>query len=605
MDTVFVASMGKFCGGTFHMADKTDWQPALQARDDLNQYGDNAIGLFALAIHFAIDDIHTVAADSLTDGRDDKKTDIIYIDREEGIAVVAQCYKSIKQRQSAPANKASDLNTALAWLLQRRVQELPTGLRSQASELRDAIGSGAIRRLEAWYVHNLPESANVQSELDTVEHTARSLTDALKPPKHVVVSALEVGDSRLGAWYRETLSPILVNDAIEFSVESGFEIKSDRWSAYVSAVQGRELRSLFKKYNTDLFSANVRDYLGSRRSDTNINHGIKNTAENQPADFWVFNNGITILTHAYEVVSSGRRKVVRITGASVVNGAQTTGALSSLSKAPSKSALVPARFVSTNDTDLIDSIVQYNNSQNKITASDFRSTDRIQKRLREEMSKIPNATYEGGRRGGSRDVIARNKNLLPSYTVGQALASFSGDPIIAYNQKSEIWINDKLYAKYFNEDTTAEHIIFAYGLLRAVEEAKKSIVSKARSDADLTGQEKSFLEYVRKRGATYLLTSAIASCLETLLNKHISNIDRASFGDRKSPADATLNWSAIVKVVSPFTKQLSDAISDGLKNAEKISDAIGTFRSLVEATADANRDAYSGFSRLVRIRKSD
>lgn len=151
------------------------WQEALASRDDLEQYADNAIGLFALSLRFNIDDIHSAAAESITDGSDDKKCDLIFIDREERVAVLAQCYFSTKDRRSAPANKASDLNTAVAWLLQRPVKELPERLQSSATELRDAISEGQIQRFEVWYVHNLPESGNVQDELNTVEATAKSL----------------------------------------------------------------------------------------------------------------------------------------------------------------------------------------------------------------------------------------------------------------------------------------------------------------------------------------------------------------------------------------------------------------------------------------------
>ena len=35
------------------------WQDAFVARDDLEQYVDNAIGLFALSLRFDIDDIHS------------------------------------------------------------------------------------------------------------------------------------------------------------------------------------------------------------------------------------------------------------------------------------------------------------------------------------------------------------------------------------------------------------------------------------------------------------------------------------------------------------------------------------------------------------------
>jgi hypothetical protein len=439
-------------------AQQQTWQDALAARDDLDQYGDNAIGLFALALRFSLDDIHSVAAESLTDGSDDKKCDLVFIDRDEAVAVVAQCYFSRRDKTIAPSNKAADLNTAVAWLLQREIKELPERLQSSAAELRSAIVDGAVERFEVWYVHNLPESSNVRNELSTVEATAKTLLVALHPKAKVAVSSAEVGRSTLEDWYRETLSPILVSDEITIDLTDGFAITTPGWQAFVAAIPARVLFRLYQKHKTRLFSANVRDYLGSRRSDANINNGIKRTAQTDPGNFWVFNNGVTVLTHHFEEsVSKGKRQLV-VRGVSIVNGAQTTGALGSLSRAPDAKALVPARFVQTANPELVYNIIQYNNSQNKVTASDFRSTDRIQKRLREEVAQIPNAKYEGGRRGGHKDLIERNKNLMPSYTVGQALAAFHQDPLTAYNQKSEIWVSDQIYSRYFNDDATGAHL---------------------------------------------------------------------------------------------------------------------------------------------------
>ena len=436
-------------------SEQSTWQAALESRDDLEQYADNAIGLFALALRFALDDIHSVAAESVTDGSDDKKCDLIFIDREEGVAVIAQCFFSSKEKKSAPANKASDLNTAVAWLLQREIADLPERLRSAATELRSAIADGDIRCFEAWYVHNLPESINVENELSTVAATAKTVIGALHPASRVSISTAEIGRKTLEEWYLETLSPILVNDVVKIDVVSGFALTSGAWQAYVTAVPARVLHRLYNKHKTRLFSANVRDYLGSRRSDANINNGIKRTAQSSPDDFWVFNNGITVLTHQFEEKLVKGRKQLLVRGLSIVNGAQTTGAIGSLPRAPAPNALVPARFVQTSKPELIYDIIQYNNSQNKVTASDFRSTDRIQKRLRDEVAAIPNAKYEGGRRGGHKDVIERNKNLLPSYTVGQALAAFHQDPLTAYNLKSEIWVSDQTYARFFNDNTGA------------------------------------------------------------------------------------------------------------------------------------------------------
>jgi hypothetical protein len=497
------------------------WEQALEARDDLKVYGDNALGLFALALRYPIDDLHSAASESITDGSDDKKCDILHIDLEEGIAVVAQCYVSTKQKQSAPSNKASDLNTAVGWLLQRPFKDLPVRLRQSARELRDAIADNQIRHLHFWYIHNLPESAIVADELATVEATAKSALNDLANSLKIQISAQEVGKETLDEWYGDTLSPILVSDVISIDIPGGFEVTGDNWRAYVAPIPAKVLSALYRKHKSKLFSANVRDYLGSRRSDANIRN-----------------------------------------------------------------------------------VIQFNNSQNKIAASDFRSTDRIQKKLKEQIAAIPEAEYEGGRRGGHSDVIKRSKRLLPSYTVGQALAAFHGDPVVAYNQKSNIWVSDRLYAKYFPEGITGAHVVFAYTLLRAVEENKKTLVAKYKAAPDsLTTQEDSLLEYFRHRGSTYLMVSAISSSLETILRHKIANRFRLSFGEKMSPEKGKGHWKAIIEVTSPFTVQLSEAFSDGLKNAEKVAAAQKTFGSLVQATAAANSTVFEKFRKVVTTSK--
>ncbi|MCK9988332.1 MAG: hypothetical protein AzoDbin1_04804 [Azoarcus sp.] len=580
-----------------------NWEEALNARDDLDAYGDNAVGLFALALRYQIDDLHSVAAEAITDGSDDKKCDILHIDIDEQVAVIAQCYRSSKTRNSAPANKACDLNTAIAWLLQRPLRDVPERLRDVARELRDGIEDETITDLQVWYVHNLPESHNVQDELHTVEGTAKTAISAIRNGSKVSVSAREVGTETLEVWYSDTLSPILVSDPFEIPVESAFEISGEHWKACVTAIPARFLGRVYRKYKAKIFSANVRDYLGSRRSDANINNGIKRSAEDSPDEFWVYNNGVTILVNSYELTKNPK-PTLKISGLSIVNGAQTTGAIGSLKKVPSEAVRVPARFVQTSDSELVRNVIQFNNSQNKIAASDFRSTDRFQKKLKEQVSRIPDAEYEGGRRGGHSDIIKRSKRLLPSYTVGQALAAFHGDPVIAYNQKSNIWISDRLYSKYFNEDTTGAHLVFAYSLLRAAEDRKRALVDKFKKSPDsMTQQESSLLEYFRHRGSTYLLVSAIAKSLEAILGHKIPNVFRLSFGEKVSPCDASRRWLHIVDVTSPFCQQLSEAFSDGLKNMEKVNSAQNTFRSLVQATVGVNKAVFEEFSRTIVIGK--
>ena len=129
----------------------------------IDTYGNNALLLYALEMRYEIPDIIAVANEALTDGGDDKKCDLIYIDSEMGIAVVAQAYmkQAVNEGDLAPSNKASDLNTAAAWIFSREPEEVPERIRSQVAALQEAIVADQITNVYFWYVHNLNESNNL------------------------------------------------------------------------------------------------------------------------------------------------------------------------------------------------------------------------------------------------------------------------------------------------------------------------------------------------------------------------------------------------------------------------------------------------------------
>ena len=176
------------------------------ARKDLiGKYGNSALMLYALQLRFNIADIHAVASDALTDGSEDKKCDLIYVDTNTGIAVVAQGYirKDADETSLAKANKASDLNTAAAWIFTREVDEVPEQIREQVKALQSGILDGTINTIYFWYVHNLNENNNpdVKEELRTLQSSARQLVKGIYPDNDIEILAIEVGNETLEKWF--------------------------------------------------------------------------------------------------------------------------------------------------------------------------------------------------------------------------------------------------------------------------------------------------------------------------------------------------------------------------------------------------------------------
>lgn len=571
---------------------------ALSGRTDLTKYAHNAHLLFALEVAFQIDDIHSVATDALTDGQYDKKCDVIYVDTDDGVLVVAQGYVATNPKSEAPANKASDLNTAIAWVFGAPMSVIPPPLQSAVTQVRAALEADQLRTIQFWYVHNCPESSNVRAELSRVESSVKAAVKEHFPNSNISeFRAMEVGQNTLEDWYKALQAPILVTDSFEIPLTGGHTESGKDWEAFVTSVDGNLLYDLYQTHDSRLFSANLRGYLGYNRRDKNINHGIRQTAEGEPAQFWVFNNGITALVHDFTVDTAANK--LKVSGISIVNGAQTTGSLGALSKAP-VGVRVQARIVKCSNKDTILDIIKYNNSQNPLASPDFRSNDQIQRRLRQEFSTIPNAEYTGGRRG--IDVGKKATNLLSSDTVAQALAACHDSPRTAYHERAKIWLNDNQYSKFFTDDTSAEHIVWCHSLLKSVENKKIELVTREASAADLPTEDRDILSLMRRRGATILVTAAIAACTETILDHSVPNLFKISFGRSVSPTTAEEFWEAIVDIAIPFAPfALESSLSRGIDQSEQTKKSIKQFVSLFKSTAKTNKTILEVFKSRVIV----
>src|SRR5271165_6652295 len=75
-----------------------NWNNAFRVMKTNYGLNDEALGVFAINLRFNLDDIQTIATEALVGGGDDKKCDVLYVDKEREIAVIAQCYMSSRPR---------------------------------------------------------------------------------------------------------------------------------------------------------------------------------------------------------------------------------------------------------------------------------------------------------------------------------------------------------------------------------------------------------------------------------------------------------------------------------------------------------------------------
>lgn len=506
----------------------------------IKQFGKgNAHLVWGLALYLDYPSPTELGSESLTDGGNDKKIDFLRYEPDTKRAICAQGYFSERKVDSAPANKASDLNTAMAWLLNGDTDRVPEFLKIRIDEIRQAIESKELDQIDLLYVHNLPESVGVTTELQTV----RANLERLLGDYPATIVAKEIGFQELERIYNASSTHIKVTDSIECPTKAQFSTQGPNWKAHVLSVPGSWLRDLYIQHGDALYSANYRGFLGAGKR-KKINTGIRSTAESQPRDFWVFNNGITILTRS---VSEEKVAGLKLDGLSIINGAQTSGSLGSVDdkKASLESVNVLCRIIECSDPDTISSIVRFNNTQNEITTWDRYSNDPDQARISKEFDAIG---YQYSVKRGSEASGAD----LSIESVAAPLLAFGGGYADANIGKNYIFDTRAVYKAAF-DNKKARHILLAYTCSVAIDEIRSSLRNKL-SDGTIIDVERRQLELFQSLRFKNFLIAVIGGVMQELVGRQIKRSE-VSFSPqvakRQNSSMVALSafWMPVVRVI--------------------------------------------------------
>lgn len=133
-------------------------------------------------------------------------------------------------------------------------------------------------------------------------------------------------------------------------------------------VRARDVSDLYQTYGDGLFFENIRDFLGPesgrRRRDNraSVNANIIETARSEPYKMLARNNGVTFRA---AVVERQGHTVVLVTGASIVNGCQTTMCIVHAG-ALDEDCYLPVKIVETADAWEVARAANYQNRVNQI-----------------------------------------------------------------------------------------------------------------------------------------------------------------------------------------------------------------------------------------------
>lgn len=158
-----------------------------------------------------------------------------------------------------------------------------------------------------------------------------------------------------------------------------------------------------------IFDANVRSFMGLN----NVNEDIKYTLETGSDDFWLLNNGVTILVTSASITG----KLLQASDVQVVNGLQTSQSifnyLNNFSEIDDDRCVL-VKVIVTKDEELRDKIIKATNNQTNVEISSLHATDKIQRDIEEILLK-ENLYYERRKNYYVNQGVNQNEVITPLY----------------------------------------------------------------------------------------------------------------------------------------------------------------------------------------------
>jgi AIPR protein len=211
-------------------------------------------------------------------------------------------------------------------------------------------------------------------------------------------------------------------------------ITSGPYRSYILALDAPQIIAAYNSLDKEhIFSLNIRNFIGN----TGTNRKIIETATENPESFFLYNNGISCLCS--DVVVHEDR--VDVKGFQVINGAQTVKALVKAA-APPKGR--PASWAKALPTILVriteipggygqagqmrERITQFNNTQNVVKVSDFRSNDSVQKHLKDQFAEIRYRGKQVEYQAKRTDRITRGSEVIRFEEFAKTIYAFLVEP---------------------------------------------------------------------------------------------------------------------------------------------------------------------------------
>ncbi len=332
-----------------------------------------ALAAFFLTVEAAATPLDAVAAS--IDGGQDHGIDSVYISPTNVIWLVQSKYieAGVGEPGLAECNSFAD---GVRAFLNQRFNEFNAQLQARVPQIRAAMDQGGAR-----FRFALVYSGGALN-LDRLDLFA-SLERAFNREQPDCLRFTRYGLTSLHNALIDLQEPGIGEQRIHLR---DFGWITEPYRAVYGRMAAKDLADLSRQCAEQLVARNIRRFRGA----TQVNQGITQTLQQEPAHLFYFNNGVTFLCSSLDQV--GRRDETRSSGEfrfsdlSIVNGAQTAGTVASEPPAyyEAHPAEVLATFISLEAAgdEFGDKVTQYRNFQNAVQAQDFSALDEDQYRLR-------------------------------------------------------------------------------------------------------------------------------------------------------------------------------------------------------------------------------
>lgn len=311
---------------------------------------------------------------------------------------------------------------------------------------------------------------NVPENVRCVGEKVKTTCDAIFQGSKVALTFW--GTEQLITRIREKRNaPIEINVQRFFQQGQNYVILVDL-KDYFKAVTDSE--GNLKRY---LFNENVRDYLGENNTNSHIMDTLKN---DQSPDFWLLNNGVTMLTSSANVFDG----IITINDVQIVNGLQTTVTVFNFFQnggQDQQNRKVLIKVIKPNSAEVGREITKATNNQAAIPLYALHANDKIQKDIEDILYR--NDFYYERRPMYYKNLgYPEDKIVAPLYLAGGYTALILKLPHRASRLKSKFMDNQTACEKVFSESTDINVWPVIAAILKetdTISETYRSIIKKS------------------------------------------------------------------------------------------------------------------------------